>query len=105
MDNIIFIGCGTSFHACMIARNLSKKYCKFKQISIYDGADFDEKDIPIYGNNVIVFTSQSGETRDLYPSYTRKRENIPQLVLLMLTCLTAREVDCGTYCNEREVES
>lgn len=106
IDNIIFIGCGTSYHACMIGRNLAKNYCRFKQISIYDGADFDEKDIPKYGKTVIILISQSGETRDLYHSLLiAKKEKIFTIgIINVVDSLIAREVDCGIYCNaEREV--
>lgn len=106
IDNILLIGCGTSYHAAMIGRNLFKNYCQFKQISIYDGADFDEKDIPSYGKTIIIFISQSGETRDLYQSLLiAKKEKIFTIgIINVIDSLIAREVDCGIYCNaEREV--
>ena len=106
VDNVLFIGCGTSYHAGMIGRNLAKNYCNFKQISIYDGADFDEKDIPSYGKTIIIFISQSGETRDLYQSLliAKKMKIFSVGIINVVDSLIAREVDCGIYCNaEREV--
>lgn len=105
-DNIIFLGCGTSFHAGMIGRYLSKQYCNFKNVSVYDGADFDEKDIPTFGKTILVFISQSGETRDLYNGIliAKKLKLFTIGIINVVDSLIAREVNCGIYCNaEREV--
>lgn len=106
VDNIIFLGCGTSYHSGMIGRYLSKQYCNFKYVSVLDGADFDEKDIPKFGKTILVFISQSGETRDLYNGIliAKKLKLFTVGIINIVDSLIAREVDCGIYCNaEREV--
>lgn len=106
VDNIIFLGCGTSFHAGMIGRYISKQYCHFKNVSVYDGADFDEKDVPKSGKTILVFISQSGETRDLYNGILigKKLKLFTVGIINVVDSLIAREVNCGIYCNaEREV--
>lgn len=105
-EHIILLGCGTSFHACLFTRYIMKQCCSFKTISVYDGAEFDENDIPDNEKTLVVFVSQSGETCDLYNSLVLcKHKNITTLgIVNVVDSLIAREVDCGVYCNaEREV--
>ncbi|AYV78744.1 MAG: glucosamine-fructose-6-phosphate aminotransferase [Edafosvirus sp.] len=66
IDNIILLGCGTSYHACMQGAYFFKKYCYFNTVQSFDGAEFTHKDIPRNGKTVAIFISQSGETRDLF---------------------------------------
>ena len=85
IDNIILLGCGTSYHSCMYGKHFFTKLCDFNIINIHDGADFEESDIPKNGNTLIVFVSQSGETKDLHRCIEIADNNIYlQWVLLML---------------------
>ena len=105
-NHIIFLGCGTSYHACMFARSFFKKSEHFITVSVFDGAEFELNDIPDKRSTLCVFVSQSGETIDLYHSLVLcKEKNIMTLgIINVVNSLIAREVDCGIYCNaEREV--
>ena len=101
IDNIILLGCGTSYHSCMYGKHFLKKLCNFNIISIHDGADFEESDIPKNGNTLIVFVSQSGETKDLHRCIEiANNKNIFTMgVVNVVDSLIAREVNCGIYCN------
>jgi len=101
VDNIIFLGCGTSFNVCVIGTFFCKMLCKFNISQYYDGADFTEKDIPKNGKTVFVLISQSGETRDLYLSLEiAKKHNIKTIgIINVVGSLISREVTCGIYCN------
>lgn len=101
IDNIILLGCGTSYHSCMYGKYFMKKLCNFNLIQIHDGADFELDDIPKKGNSLMIFVSQSGETKDLHRCIEiAKNNNIFTLgVINVVDSLIAREVDCGIYCN------
>ena len=73
-NNIIFAGCGTSFHAGLYASNLFKKICNFNTVQVFDGAEMTNYDIPKVGKTCVVFISQSGETKDLHRCLEMCRE-------------------------------
>ncbi len=101
VENVILLGCGTSYHSCMYGKYFMKKICNFNLIHIHDGADFEEDDIPKKGKSLIVFVSQSGETKDLHRCIEiAKNKNVFTLgIINVVDSLIAREVDCGIYCN------
>tara|TARA_B100000886_G_scaffold277824_1_gene201808 strand:+ start:6831 stop:8669 length:1839 start_codon:yes stop_codon:yes gene_type:complete len=101
IDNIILLGCGTSYHSCMYGKYFMKKLCNFNLIQIHDGADFELDDVPKKGNSLMIFISQSGETKDLHRCIEiAKNNNIFTLgIINVVDSLIAREVDCGIYCN------
>ena len=106
IDNIIFLGCGTSYNAALIGSNYFKELCNFNSISVYDGADFKANDIPKVGNTALIFLSQSGETKDLHRCINIGKELDLFLigVINVVDSMIAREVDCGVYLNAgREV--
>ena len=106
IDNIIFLGCGTSYNAALIGSNYFKELCNFNSISVYDGADFKANDIPKIGNTALIFLSQSGETKDLHRCINIGKELDLFLigVINVVDSMIAREVDCGVYLNAgREV--
>jgi glucosamine--fructose-6-phosphate aminotransferase (isomerizing) len=101
IDNIILLGCGTSFFAGLYGMYYLKDLCHFNTIQIFDGAEFEEQDIPKIGNTLFVLISQSGETSDLYRCIgIAKKLNVLTLgIINVVDSLIAREVDCGIYCN------
>ena len=106
IDNVIFLGCGTSYFAGLFGVSYFKYLCKFNVLQIFDGAEFTLEDIPLIGNTLLIFLSQSGETKDLHRCVELGRDN--NLFMLGVTnvvdSMIAREVHCGTYLNSgREV--
>lgn len=101
IDNIVLLGCGTSYHACMYSRYLFKLLCNFNTVTMYDGADFDFSDIPKKGRSLMILVSQSGETRDLYRCIDiAKKHNIFTFgVVNVVDSQISRDVNCGIYCN------
>lgn len=101
INNIIILGCGTSFFAGLYGMYYFKELCHFNTVQIFDGAEFDEQDIPKIGNTLFILISQSGETSDLYRCIEiAKKQNILTLgVINVVDSLIAREVNCGIYCN------
>ncbi len=106
IDNIIFLGCGTSYNAGQLVSYYFKTCRLFNSIQVIDGADFSCYDIPKYGNTCCIFISQSGETLDLIRCLDIcKKNNILKLgVINVVDSTIARETDCGCYVNSgREV--
>lgn len=106
INNIILLGCGTSYHAGMIGMNYLKDLGGFNSVQLFDGAEFGEKDIPKQGKTALVLLSQSGETKDLHRCIQIGKENDLFLigVVNVVDSLIAREVHCGCYLNAgREV--
>jgi glucosamine--fructose-6-phosphate aminotransferase (isomerizing) len=105
VKNVIFLGCGTSYHAGLLGTYLFKNLCKFNNVAVYDGANFSENDIPKFGKTCIIFVSQSGETKDLHRclELCRTKKLDTQLITVgvinVIDSLIAREVDCGIYLN------
>lgn len=106
IDNIILLGCGTSYHAGMIGVNYLKDLCNFNTVQLFDGAEFEYTDIPKIGNTALILISQSGETRDIYRCIKIAKENnlFTIGVINVIDSLIAREVNCGCYLNSgREI--
>jgi glutamine---fructose-6-phosphate transaminase (isomerizing) len=106
IDNIIFLACGTSYNAALLGCTYFKELCNFNTVTIFDGAEFNSKDIPKIGNTALVFLSQSGETKDLHRCIKIGQDNNLFLIGIVnvIDSMIAREVDCGVYLNAgREV--
>ena len=106
LENLILLGCGTSFNAGLFASKYFKKHCNFNTIQVIDGADFNVDDIPRIGNSGCIFLSQSGETLDLIRclEICKKNDVITIGIINVVDSTIARETDCGCYLNSgREV--
>jgi glucosamine--fructose-6-phosphate aminotransferase (isomerizing) len=101
VDNIIILGCGTSYNAGLYGAYYLKTLCNFNTVQVFDGAEFNEYDIPKIGNSAFLLISQSGETKDLHRCIDiAKSNNIFTIgIINVVDSLIAREVDCGIYCN------
>ena len=101
IDNIILLGCGTSYFAGLYGMYYFKQLCNFNTIQVFDGADFDEHDIPKVGTTALILISQSGETKDLHRCIEISKTNDIRTIgiINVVDSLIAREVDCGVYCN------
>jgi glucosamine--fructose-6-phosphate aminotransferase (isomerizing) len=105
-ENIILLGCGTSYHAGLLVTALYKSIGIFNTVQIFDGAEFTENDMPIKGQTCYIFISQSGETKDLHRCLEminmtngKKSDHVTIGVINTVESLIAREVDCGVYLN------
>ena len=106
IENLIFLGCGTSYHAALCGINYFKDLCNFNTVQVIDGAEFNNYDIPKMGNTAIVLLSQSGETKDLHRCIKIANDNDLFMIgiINVVDSMIAREVHCGCYLNAgREV--
>lgn len=101
INNIIILGCGTSYFAGLYGMYFFKQICNLNTVQVFDGAEFNEYDIPRIGNTCFILVSQSGETKDLHRCIEiAKNKNIMTIgIINVVDSLIAREVDCGIYCN------
>jgi glucosamine--fructose-6-phosphate aminotransferase (isomerizing) len=106
IDHLILLGCGTSYFAGQHGVYFLKELCHFNTVQLFDGAEFNEYDIPKEGTTALLLISQSGETKDLHRCIELGKKNNLFLIGLVnvVDSLIAREVDCGCYLNAgREV--
>lgn len=101
MNNVIILGCGTSYFSGLYGMYFFKHICNFNTVQVFDGAELDISDIPKVGNTVFILVTQSGETKDLHRCIEiAKQNNITTIgIVNVVDSLIAREVDCGVYCN------
>lgn len=106
LNHIIILGCGTSYHSGLWSSEIFKNLNIFDTVSVYDGADFNVKDIPKSGETGVILLSQSGETKDLHRCIQiAKHNNLVTIgIVNVIDSLIARECNCGVYLNAgREV--
>jgi glucosamine--fructose-6-phosphate aminotransferase (isomerizing) len=101
INHLVLLGCGTSYFAGLHGVNFFKEICDFDTVSIIDGGEFKESDIPKRGTSVLILLSQSGETKDLHRCIgIAKAKNIFMIgVINVVDSYIAREVNCGCYLN------
>jgi glucosamine--fructose-6-phosphate aminotransferase (isomerizing) len=106
LKHIILLGCGTSYHAGLWALDIFKSLSIFDTVTIYDGAEFNSKDVPRTGKTGAILLSQSGETKDLHRCLQIIQDNNMSSIGIVnvVDSFIARETDCGVYLNAgREV--
>jgi glucosamine--fructose-6-phosphate aminotransferase (isomerizing) len=106
LNHLVLLGCGTSYNAGSWSLNIFKNLDIFDTVSIYDGSEFNYKDIPKKGKTGLVFLSQSGETKDLHRCIQTANDYdlVTIGVVNVVDSLIARETMCGVYLNAgREV--
>lgn len=106
IEHMILLGCGTSFHSGLWVLDIFKSLDIFDTVAIYDGADFNKRDIPKRGKVGAILISQSGETKDLHRCIQIIQDNdvVSIGVVNVIDSYIARETDCGVYLNAgREV--
>lgn len=104
--HLVFLGCGTSFHAALAMMPLFKRLAGFQTVQAFDGAAFSLTDVPDSDSTLLILISQSGETKDLARCIDLAKENDLFIVGVVnaVDSLIARETNCGVYLNAgREV--
>lgn len=65
LNNLIIIGCGTSYYAGTSGRHFFQSLNIFNTVLCIDASEFEITDIPKTGSTLFLLLSQSGETLDL----------------------------------------
>ncbi|KAL3699380.1 hypothetical protein R1sor_017402 [Riccia sorocarpa] len=97
---ILFIGCGTSFHAALATRPLVEELSEVP-VTMEIASDFLDRRAPIYREDTAVFVSQSGETADTLQALEYAKSHGALCVGITNTVGSAisRGTDCGVHIN------
>ncbi|HNX04438.1 MAG TPA: glutamine--fructose-6-phosphate transaminase (isomerizing) [Opitutales bacterium] len=98
VDRILMLGCGTAWHACLIAKHMIEKYARIP-VDVDYASEFRYRNPPLEKNTLVFTISQSGETLDtLEAQREAKRKGYRVLSILNVVGSTmARENDGGIY--------
>jgi glutamine---fructose-6-phosphate transaminase (isomerizing) len=98
IDRILFLGCGTAWHACLVAEYLIEKYARIP-VEVEYSSEFRYRNAPLDKNTLVFAISQSGETIDtLQAQREAQRKGYRVLGITNVVGSTiARENDGGIY--------
>lgn len=99
-SRIIFVACGTSFHACLAARQVMEELTELP-VAIELASDFLDRETPLFRSDVCVFVSQSGETADTLAAlrYSKKCQALTVGIVNVVGSSIARMTDTGVHLN------
>eukprot|EP00842_Homolaphlyctis_polyrhiza_P004971 jgi/Hompol1/5475/HPOL_000914-RA len=97
---IIFSACGTSFHSCVAVKAIFAELTEMP-ISVELSSSFLDEKLPIFRDDVCVFVSQSGETKDtlLALEYCKDHGALCVGVTNTVGSTISRETHCGVHIN------
>ncbi|MEM8866669.1 MAG: glutamine--fructose-6-phosphate transaminase (isomerizing) [Verrucomicrobiota bacterium] len=98
IDRILFIACGTAWHACLVAEYLIERFARIP-VEVEYASEFRYRNAPLDKNTLVVAISQSGETIDTLAALREaKRKGYRTLSINNSVGSTiARECDGGIY--------
>lgn len=98
VDRLLFLACGTAWHACLVARYLIEKYARIP-VDVEYASEFRYRNAPLDKNTLVFVISQSGETVDTLEALREsKRKGYRTLAITNGVGSTiARESDGGIY--------
>jgi len=98
IDRVLFLGCGTAWHACLVAEYLIEKYARIP-VEVEYASEFRYRNAPLDKNTLVFTVSQSGETIDtLEAQREAQRKGYRVLGITNVVGSTiARENDGGIY--------
>ena len=74
IDSVVLIGCGTAYHACMIAKYWIEELTSL-DVTIDIASEFRYKRNKFKNNCIYIFVSQSGETADTFAALELCKKN------------------------------
>lgn len=98
VDRILFLACGTAWHACLVAEYLIERYARIP-VEVEYASEFRYRNAPLDKNTLVFAISQSGETIDTLAALREaKRKGYRTLSINNSVGSTiARESDGGIY--------
>mmetsp|Transcript_1034 Transcript_1034/g.2687 ORF Transcript_1034/g.2687 Transcript_1034/m.2687 type:complete len:564 (-) Transcript_1034:1717-3408(-) len=99
-SRIIFVACGSSYHACLAARQVVEELTDVP-VSVELASDFNDRKCPLFRSDTCVFVSQSGETKDTLESlsYARGVDAVTVGVVNVVGSEISRQTSCGIHLN------
>ncbi len=98
IDRFAFCGCGTAWHACLVAEHLIERFARVP-VEVDYASEFRYRNSPLDGNTLFFVVSQSGETIDTLGALREaKRKGYKVLAINnSVGSSIAREADGGIY--------
>jgi glucosamine--fructose-6-phosphate aminotransferase (isomerizing) len=98
IDRLIFCGCGTAWHACLVAEHLIERYARIP-VEVEYASEFRYRNSPLDKNTLVFVFTQSGETIDTLAAVREaKRKGFRVMAIINVVGSTiAREADGGIY--------
>jgi glucosamine--fructose-6-phosphate aminotransferase (isomerizing) len=95
---IIFVACGTSWHAALIGEHLIENMCRIP-VEVEYASEFRYRNPVIYPDDVVIAVSQSGETADTLAAIEVARESGAFIfgICNVVGSSIARATDSGAY--------
>ena len=95
---IIFVACGTSWHAALIGEHLIENMCRIP-VEVEYASEFRYRNPVIYPDDIVIAVSQSGETADTLAAVemARKAGAFVYGICNVVGSSIARATDSGTY--------
>ncbi|MCR5017698.1 MAG: glutamine--fructose-6-phosphate transaminase (isomerizing) [Bacteroidales bacterium] len=95
---IIFVACGTSWHAALIGEHLIENMCRIP-VEVEYASEFRYRNPVIYHDDIVIAVSQSGETADTLAAVemARKAGAFVYGICNVVGSSIARATDSGTY--------
>ena len=99
IEHLIIVGCGTAYHAGMMAGYYIEKFTPGVTIEPVIASEYRYRQAYIPDNSVALIVSQSGETADTLACLREiKKQGVPTIgIVNAIGSTIAREVDGGTY--------
>lgn len=96
--NIIILGCGTSWHAGLIGKQLIESMCR-KRVSVEYASEFRYNSPVVDKDDVVIAISQSGETADTLAAIQLAKQHGALIfgIVNAVGSSIARETDTGIY--------
>ncbi|GAB4823479.1 hypothetical protein N2152v2_010525 [Parachlorella kessleri] len=97
---IMFVACGTSFHACLAARQTVEDLVGIP-VALELASDLLDRRCPIFRDDCCVFVSQSGETADTLQAleYAKSKGALCVGITNTVGSAIARSTHCGVHIN------
>ena len=98
VKRIIFCGCGTALHACLVIEYLIEKFARVPVECEY-ASEFRYKNCPVDDNTLFIVMSQSGETIDTLSALREAKQKGFKVLAInnSVGSSIAREADGGIY--------
>lgn len=97
---LIFIACGTSYHACLAARQLVEELTGIP-VTLELASDLLDRQAPLFRDDTCIFVSQSGETADTLNAlnYAKGKHSLCIGITNTVGSSISRETACGVHVN------
>ncbi len=97
INRIIILGCGTSWHSGLIARQFMESILKLP-VSVEYASEFRYSEIIMSDSDLVIAISQSGETADTLEALRKAKKTSKTLgIINVVGSSISREVDAGVY--------